>query len=729
MAEPAVTNVAFVQELHADLGRKYKKHEAAIDNFWRSFDATQRAACLKAGTPDGVVLRNPTDNSMGNVYKFIPELNLRDIAESGPDFLLSLIKHRATTSLFQQYCEGNGGGPGDHGFILEMERTKGLRHVQKFPKSFSLFLDENQYGESFTMQGAVNEIPAPLRPAIIAGLCVPQARGELILTRQLYLMQSLTILIDDILDEGSQTRANNTMPKKSDKAASAALAKLDIQDRPPALVSLSNLVASALEQKATLKEYVGLLSAEPVVLAHAVNIWFFTRPELVPDEKGRQFPAHTDRYISGSVLEAVHSAVQGAAVWDYIHRLLECLETQDAADNVHRAITLQEIANMCHLEFTRTQALLKRHVQTATGANFFKRQPGARDNAGNVLVSMKCNLKKLAKADPQLHYLMRLCHAETTPQDAVGWLKKLTEFNESHPMVRERMVEREVDAINDLAIVVGFILDLFSAISMPSVSRKKGQMFLSRSQDLEAEVALLKDQVDLLDFALPIDNLLEPGMADGALKKLEQFLIDKLGTKMGFLYEDLVQECLAALEEQYQLAKAKREEQFKTAAIKLQEAMDWTPIPVPALQPQEERVKQRRQKEKTRPAHSSIYEITPATESPATEATAEEPAPAAQTIEVSASVAGIFSALFDKTQSRGEVSWTGFVAAMSGLGFSVLPKFGSVYAFLPPASMGLTQSLTVHRPHKSHMDKYRMLILSRRLKRTYGWGEKTFAVA
>lgn len=96
-------------------------------------------------------------------------------------------------------------------------------------------------------------------------------------------------------------------------------------------------------------------------------------------------------------------------------------------------------------------------------------------------------------------------------------------------MARERMEEREADALNDLAVAVGFIQDLSPAISMPSVSRKKGQMFVSRLRDLEAEVVQLKDQLDLLDFALPIDNLLEPGMSEGALKKLDQFVINKVG--------------------------------------------------------------------------------------------------------------------------------------------------------------------------------------------------------
>jgi DNA replication protein DnaC len=49
MGEPASTNVSLLKELHADLGRKYKKHEAAIETLWRLFDATQRAACLRAG--------------------------------------------------------------------------------------------------------------------------------------------------------------------------------------------------------------------------------------------------------------------------------------------------------------------------------------------------------------------------------------------------------------------------------------------------------------------------------------------------------------------------------------------------------------------------------------------------------------------------------------------------------------------------------------------------------
>lgn len=310
---------------------------------------------------------------------------------------------------------------------------------------------------------------------------------------------------------------------------------------------------------------------------------------------------------------------------------------------------------------------------------------------------------------------------DTSAKQSVEWLKKLAEFNKSDPTAQDRLLERETDALSDLVVVAGFIQDLSTAIPMPPLSRKKGQMFVSRSHDLEAELHDLKNQVDLLDFASPIDNLLEPGMAEGALRKLDQFVIDKVGTKMGFLYGDLVQDCLALLESQCQQAKT-RMEQAK-AREKQEHRMDWIPIPVLPPQPREKGVEERRQKEKTRPAHSSIYDLTPAAAEPA----AEE-APPSQTFKVGPSTAGVFSTLFDKTQSRGSVNWVDFEAAMAELGFSVLPKFGSVYTFLPPKSMG-TRSATVHRPHKSRIEGYSLLIFARRLKRVYGWGTKTFEVA
>ncbi|KAH6630747.1 hypothetical protein B0J18DRAFT_488507 [Chaetomium sp. MPI-SDFR-AT-0129] len=734
-------NRTLLKEFHADLARRYKRHKTAIECFWRSFDAPQRATLLRATRSDGVVLRHPTDTNLDNMCGMVPECNLRDIAESGPDFFLNLLKHRATTTLFQQYFNGPDGGPGDHAVITKILRTRYLRHGLQYHTCFTLFVDENRYGEAFRITAPpADMLPGPLTRAIAAGICVPESLGELILGRQLGITQLLIMLISGILDQGSKTRAKNEPPAMPDKVASAALAKLTITDEdqssPPEIV-LADLITSTREHKETLDELLNLICTEPVVLTHAVDTRFFTQPELLPDEKGVWLPFFTDRYISGVILETIHIAVQHAAIWDYLCQLLELFDKRATNDELYRTILLQELASLCDLEFTRAQGLSRRHLQAGSGKRFSKRQPDRHDKAGNALVSMNCNMKKLAKTDAQLFYMMRLCSPETTPQEAVDWLTKLVQFYDSDPEASNRAISKEVEGLGELVIITSFIQDLRSVASLPPLSAKRGRLFLSRLQDLNIEVSQLKGQIDLLEFAAPIRNLLEPGMSEAALKKLDQFVVDKLGTKIGFLYGDMVLESLAALEKQYQVAKAKLDEQRAKAATQHREPqmMDWEPTAAPP--PQEERIKQRKQKEKTRPAHSSVYDITnpqpPTLDN--TKSTSQTPSP--EPIPVSSSTAAVFSTFFDRSQSRGSVDWSAFVAAMADLGFSVTPRFGSVYTFTPPAlskqdsklGSDVKRPLTFHRPHQSRIEGYSLLIFSRRLKRVYGWGEGTFVVA
>ncbi|KAF4974893.1 hypothetical protein FZEAL_8259 [Fusarium zealandicum] len=700
-----------VVDLHQDLARKYRTHGPRIEEIWRSFDKAQRTKCLKSGAAEGVVLKHPLDTSLGVVYKVVPEWNSRDITEPGSDFLLRQLKHRATKSLFDQYAAGPDGGPGDHAFIDEMVRTKGLRHVNSYKNCWTFFMDDN-YGKSFQVHD--KRAMAGFTPAIQAGLCIPQSTGEFVLQRQINLLQALNIMVEDILEMGSKTRNQNQRPKKSEKPPTAAFSSLSLQPA-PAKISLTELAATAHDQGESFQEHVELLSEEPTVLAHDVNITFFSRPELVPDEKGRMLPVHTDKYISAAFFEAVHGEIQGAAIWAYISRLVDLLASS-TPDKMHRALILQELSNICHLEYTRAQTAFKRHVATSTGSKRFKRISNVYDGVGNARVSIKGSPEELTRTDPQLHYLLRLCQPETTAPKAIDWMKKLGDLYVAYPLERERLEEREADAICDLAAIIGFIGDLSSAVSLPTPSRKKGQAFMSRAQELDVELAQLKKEIDLRDFVAPIDNLLEPGMARGALNKLEEFVVEKTGTKLGFLYQDLVEECMSDLQTQYEQAKARTEKDANSAP----------PPPLFTPQPQEERVESRRQKEKTRPSHSSAYELTPHADADASPA--EEPAAPTQAFKVSPSAAGVFSNLLQKSQSRASVGWTAFEAAMTELGFSVLPKFGSVYTFYPPEGFAVNKSVTVHRPHKSQIEGFRILILARRLKRVYGWNERTFEV-
>jgi hypothetical protein len=711
-----------VKELHRDLKGRFQRHGTRLEQIWRSLNQEQRTKILKDGAHEGKVLKNSSDTSMGNVYKFIPEWNLHDITTPSSDYLLDILKHRATTSLQTQYKSGAKGGPGDHAYIVGMMQRKNLKltHASELKNCYTLFIDEETYGQSMKIKAEKSEVLAAMKPAMEAQLIVPQATGDLILMRQTYLLQALNIVIEDILDTASNTRARDERPKKPAGVGTGALAKLSVHARPRKL-ELSDLVESSLDQKSSLEDSLQIISTEPTVLAHEVNLCFFTRPELIADEKGRIMPVHTDKYISGAVFEVIHGNVKTAAVWNYISQLLALLK--NLPDKQFRAIVLQELSNTCQLEYTRARAMFKRNVSAggSGGNKWFKRMSTVQKD-GSVRISMKGKPESLTATNPQLHYILRLCQDETNWSKSAEWLQKLESLHRAHPLEQEKMTEQEFYALGELAIIVTFLQSLSSVAQLPTVSNKKGQMFVSGYLALENELRPVKDGADLSDFAIPIDNLLEPNMATGALTALDEYISEKTGTKLGILYQDLVDKCVCDIHEQYEQHKAKvKEDTAKPEYV--------VPTAPEARHTPESWIQQHRQKEKTRPAHSSIYEITPQV-TPAAPIAEEEPAQPRQTFNVKPSTFAVFATLLSRSSApRGSVTWDAFAAAMVDLGFSVIPKMGSIYTFVPPDKVAVQRGITLHRPHQSSIEWPRLLVYSRRLQRVYGWDDTTFVMS
>ncbi|EFX01370.1 ipa protein [Grosmannia clavigera kw1407] len=711
MNEPSLAEV--VRDLHKDLRRKYALHGTAIEKVWHSFDSATRAKCLKAGLVDGGVLAHPLDRSLGDVYKFVPEINLRDIAESGSDFLLDHLRHRANKSLIEQLQAGVRGGQGDLDFIELMMRTKNLRHATRFRNCITFFMDDEKYGESFEIAREKGEVLNKITPALKARVAVPQATGELILIRQQCLLKSFNILVEDILDEGAWAHGQKNRSKKMAKSVTQALSKLTILEA-PAYISFSDLLAYAHDQMTDFEDYLGLLSVEPVVLKHAVNLQFVSQPELIADEKGRTMPFHTDKYISGSVFDVVHNAVQGTAIWTYIAHLLTLLSI-GGQDKVLRTIVLQELSNACYLEYGRVQTTLKRQVQRCSGVKWFKRISGAYDKAGNARIVVKGNTASLTRDNPQLQYLISLCLPDTSVSKAADWMKKLSNLHKVHPLEREKLEESEVDSLGDLAVIIEFSQDLSNVIPMPSFSRNKGQTFVSRMQELQTKLNLLKNQVDLSEFAALVDNLLVPGMAEGALQLLDKFVIEKAGMNIGILYQVLVEDCLSGLQQQFEMTK-----------IKLTQGGKATPPTPPLADPDAQKfLSEQQEQNQTTPTDQSSFEFAPRKDV----ATTVVPASPPQTFQVSASTAQVFATFFAKSVSQGSVTWSAFEAAMGDMGFSVLLKLGSVYTFYPPDTMLAKKPLTVHQPLRFKIEGHMILIFARRLRTIYGWDESTFVVA
>ncbi|KAK4185161.1 hypothetical protein QBC35DRAFT_517081 [Podospora australis] len=616
--------------------------------------------------------RRPFNSRNGVAHVIAPEWNLRHITKPDSDFPLDMLHFRATNPLTRQYLDGFGGRLDDHQYIRKQMYTCGLRFANANRHgSYILFSTDAEYGREVKASSIRAEELESLDRAIRAGNYASASTGQLILQRQIYLLRLLIMMVDDILWLGSTTRAKSVpKPTKLGTEVVHAISKLTVKQR-RLKQPFPGLVDSVHDQKAALEERLSLITTEPTALHDVVGQFHFTQPELVADEHGRGLPVtYTDKYISGTVFEALHNSVQAAAVWGYLGRLLELLGAR-FEDNVYKPILLQEISNVCHFEYARTQQLFKRQLQTGdcAAAKWFERVSNDYDKSGNAHVTIKGNPEEPTVQDPELLYILRLCQLETTPAKAVDWLKKLGDLQTE--MFDEE--DHNWEFLFDLAIITSFIRDLSPTISMPALSRKKGRMFVSRSEGLAAELNKPTDLVDLSDFASPLGNLLEPGMAESALRKLNGFIVERTGTKLGFLYQDLISDCLPG--------------------------------------------------GPRKPIQAAQGEIIPHAPSPIEPAT-----PPAKPLRVSRSTLDVFMGLFQRSEARGSLDWTSFEAAMTELKFSVIPKFGPVYTFSPPDDPAVKRSVTVHRPHKSELAGYPLLFLANRLKRVYGWGETTFVL-
>jgi hypothetical protein len=158
-----------VKYLYCDLARKFQLHGSRVEQMWWSLGQEQREKIMRAASRDGLILKDPLGTSLGDVYKLIPEWNLRDITSPSSDFFLDILKHRATTLLQEQYISGVNGGPGDYEHIAHIMERKNLQlaNASKYENCYTLFFDEEEYGQSYEIiPGGMGMFPVGLMPAI-----------------------------------------------------------------------------------------------------------------------------------------------------------------------------------------------------------------------------------------------------------------------------------------------------------------------------------------------------------------------------------------------------------------------------------------------------------------------------------------------------------------------------------------------------------------------------------
>ncbi|KAI7541962.1 hypothetical protein KC331_g8253 [Hortaea werneckii] len=297
-----------------------------------------------------------------------------------------------------------------------------------------------------------------------------------------------------------------------------------------------------------------------------------------------------------------------------------------------------------------------------------------------------------------------------TPGDRQLALTSAMRMRASAP--KDKLSEMQVFALGDLAMIVNFLHSLSSCLAMASRSTKAGVFFTGRVDKLNEELSQYKAEADFGDHLVLMDSILKPRAASHALKALDDYMVERSGAGMGSLYDGVLDECLEDIEQKYADAKSYLQKDMKTNV----------PSPTGEKASTSFRAQERREKAKTRPADASTHEITPlASQEP------ETPSTPSSHVRVKASAASVFDTLFTNSESRGSVSWTEFVAAMAELGFSVTPKGGSIFTFDPPETM-VASSKTLHRPHASDIEGWKLLWIARRLRKKYGWNAETFEV-
>ncbi|KAK5733716.1 hypothetical protein LTS12_026871 [Elasticomyces elasticus] len=607
------------------------------------------------------------------------------------------------TDLHKQQLEGVNGGPSDREIIRAAARRQAPDRVSKWAFFTDLGKD---YGQWIEPNGAEGRRSTEEMAASFPLVVVPEHEAMCLITRQTATLVYYNDLIEEILDLGTESRARNIVGRKATKDTVGAMAKLTVVPK-PVKISISDVIAQADEQRVASEDYLDLLRSEPVVLNQAVNMINSSRPELVPDDRGRILPLFGDRYISIAFFEVMSNAVKIISTWDYITRLIRMLDGLD--DRVKKPVIMQELFNTCHLEYRRAQAAFRRQVSRnlAVAGKFFKRITTGETSR----IAMKGHPSYFTVSEPQLHYILRLCHPDTSHTSATQWIQKLDYHHNRHADDLKRLTDDQVLALGDLAIIVSFMHIMSTSLTMVTVSKKSGLLFTGRMAGLETELAQYKAIADFGDCLIPRDNLLEPGTAANALQALDGFIVEHAGTSLGSLYEDMLDECLDDIDVRYMDAKTRLDKAERTVYV-----------PLPAEEPKSAsfRAEQRREKAKTRPAEARVHDITAI-------APRQPEATVAPQLKVKASVAAVFSTIFAKSEARGSVSWADFAAAMADVGFSVTPKGDSIYTFHAPESME-ARSIILHRPHASEIEGYRLLILSRRLCRTYHWNADTFVV-
>ncbi|EJP69582.1 uncharacterized protein BBA_01547 [Beauveria bassiana ARSEF 2860] len=366
---------------------------------------------------------------------------------------------------------------------------------------------------------------------------------------------------------------------------------------------------------------------------------------------------------------------------------------------------LQQLANICHIEYTCARLVSHREVQDYQAQCWFVRVPNALDAKGNARIVMRH--KRLTKQNILLQALLSLAHRETTltkPEETLEVALigiSIDAFEESNAA--------EDQAINCLLRAAELIKNMPLTFDMPPFSRSLDFMLVTKSLTLKSIMILAKPHLDIARIMSSIvDPQLEPKVGQAVQRQCDATVEVAAACKSPTI--------------------TKEDSPAQPACNSPTMTKEDSPARPASLNKKKKKPKGRSKPESDKPTEPApkarpLLQRTALTQGVPPTQRVEPPQ---RKIIVSPSAAQVFATLFDRSELRGGLHWASFEAAMAELNFRITPRQGSSFHFEPPKDLALRSSLTVHRPHGPRIEGFRKLILSQRLARTFGWDAETF---
>ncbi|KAG7053146.1 putative L-asparaginase 3 [Colletotrichum scovillei] len=523
---------SLLTQTHRELARLYEAHGDIVVAYWKGLDRPGRELVLR-NSSICPVLKTGQSPGCGFSHVLGPEWNHEDIINPENNVFLDVLKHRATKSLTHQFTIGANGTQGDCVFTCARFAEHLIPCLEHFDGDVMVFEDCEDYPRTADI---VEYWEAIAGVRTDRHLWVSGPVGELIVARQMFWVEILHRALVTILTVLATDRKHpNCTCHEHDKG------EVHGNEVLPQLTLTSD---------SGLRPFINFIKAEE----DETIIWaqkLMAKPDILLME-ATNYVEDLDRYVAACIFDPYYAAEKDAGTSYYIRVLLCSIHILDNSRKTakRREFLLQELSNVLHLKFLKLLEFVKRWLQCGKAEKYFKRVPNTYDHLGSEVVVVKDRV--IDNKNRKIYYGMQLCKPGLTHRHASFWLTKLAPYYKNKVPGVATMVPEGVEfsefhtSINfsNLNLLVSFISDLDKQLSLPPVSDTKGQLYISRVNQLEAELATVKRNLDLRRIAPDIDRLAEPLVTSAVRDNVANAIEEKLGTSLPNRYWNLVQSCV-----------------------------------------------------------------------------------------------------------------------------------------------------------------------------------------